>query len=159
MDCFEGVFESVSSCICSQRHARKVETPVYSLSARRGSQLQQYLPSARAAEAVYRSIFFQRRARKLYTRVFTFSGTRGSRILRYLPSAAAAGSRYRGFQTKLGNRSEKISNAMPQTNTTTVFRLTPFHSFKTIPQILLKKTFSDIRMLHEKASITGESVK
>ena len=63
------------------------------------------------------------------------------------------------FYTKLGNRSEKINNAMPQINTTTVRRLTPFHSFSTMPQILLKKTFSDIRMLHEKASITGESVK
>ena len=63
------------------------------------------------------------------------------------------------FYTKLGNRSEKINNTMPQINTTTVRRLTPFHSFSTMPQILLKKTFSDIRMLHEKASITGESAK
>lgn len=35
----------------------------------------------------------------------------------------------------------------------------PFPLFQDNPHTLLKITFSDIRMLHEKASITGESAK
>lgn len=48
---------------------------------------------------------------------------------------------------------------MPQTKTTIVCRLTPFHSFNIMPHTLLKITFSYIKMLHEKASITGDSAK
>ena len=48
---------------------------------------------------------------------------------------------------------------MPVINTTIVRRSTPFHSFNKMPQTLLKITFNDIRILHEKASITGESEK
>ena len=48
---------------------------------------------------------------------------------------------------------------MPVINTTIVRRSTPFHSFNKMPQTLLKITFSDINMLHEKASMTGEPVK
>ncbi len=48
---------------------------------------------------------------------------------------------------------------MPVTKTTIVFWSTPFHSFNKIPQILLKITFNDMRILHEKANITGESAK
>ena len=53
---------------------------------------------------------------------------------------------------------EKTNSNSPVTNTVMVRLLAPFHSFKTIPQKLLNKMFNDIRMLHEKASITGASV-
>ena len=54
---------------------------------------------------------------------------------------------------------EKTNSNSPVTNTVMVRLLAPFHSFKTIPQKLLNKMFNDIRMLHEKASITGASAK
>ena len=40
-----------------------------------------------------------------------------------------------------------------------VVLLTPFHSFNRIPQTLLNVTFNDIRILQEKASSTGLSVR
>jgi hypothetical protein len=59
----------------------------------------------------------------------------------------------------LGKTVEKIRISNPAINTVTVRRPTPFHSFNKIPHTLLKITFSDINMLHEKASMTGEPVK
>jgi hypothetical protein len=63
------------------------------------------------------------------------------------------------FYNKLGKRSENIKTAIPHIRTVMVFCCTPFHSFKRIPHILLKITFNDIRILHEKASIIGELAK
>ena len=54
---------------------------------------------------------------------------------------------------------EIIRIAIPLTSTTTVLEPAPFHSFSNIPHTLLNVTFSDISILHEKASITGESEK
>ena len=48
---------------------------------------------------------------------------------------------------------------MPVINTTIVRRSPPIHSFNKMTQTILKITFNDIRILHEKASITGESEK
>ena len=54
---------------------------------------------------------------------------------------------------------EKTNSNRPVTNTVMVRLFDPFHSFKTIPQKLLNRMFNDIKMLHEKASITGASAK
>ena len=63
------------------------------------------------------------------------------------------------YPNKLGNNNENIRIHIPDIKTMIVFLLTPFHSFNTIPHTLLNMTFSDIRILHEKASMTGESAK
>lgn len=44
--------------------------------------------------------------------------------------------------------------AMPKPSAEKVLLLVPFHSFNTIPHMLLQMTFNDIRMLQEKAIIT-----
>ena len=54
---------------------------------------------------------------------------------------------------------EEIRTINPRIKTPIVELLTPFHSFKRIPQTLLKVTFSDIRILHENANRTGLSVR
>lgn len=48
---------------------------------------------------------------------------------------------------------EAISTARPSISIPMVLALHPFHSFSRIPHTLLKVTFSDMSMLHEKQVI------
>jgi len=61
--------------------------------------------------------------------------------------------------SKFGIIKEKIKISIPNANTIIVFDPAPFHSFRTIPHTLLNVTFSDIRMLHEKAIMILPSLK
>gem|GEM_PF-3870534 len=47
-----------------------------------------------------------------------------------------------------------MSVAIPIARKNTAFLPAPTHSFRMIPQTLLKTTFNDMRMLHENAIIT-----
>lgn len=47
----------------------------------------------------------------------------------------------------------------PNDKTAIVRREHPFHSFNKMPHTLEKTTFSDINILHEKASSTGDATK
>ena len=67
--------------------------------------------------------------------------------------------RIRADYNRLGSISEKMSTSSPRHRTTPARFHAPFHSCRTIPQKLLNITLSDIRILHEKASMTGESAK
>lgn len=49
---------------------------------------------------------------------------------------------------------ENIKTAIPKARYTMDFLPEPFHSFRIMPQTLLKTTLSDINMLHENAIIT-----
>lgn len=60
---------------------------------------------------------------------------------------------------RLGIKSEAIKMIIPKTRTVTVLEPAPFHSFRRMPQTLLKVTFSDIRILQEKAIITLPSAR
>ena len=54
---------------------------------------------------------------------------------------------------------EATNTTKPMTSTEMVRAPHPFHSFNKIPHTLLNVTFNDIRILHEKASRTGLSVR
>ena len=54
----------------------------------------------------------------------------------------------------MGSINDKIRMNMPSPNVAIVFALVPFHSFKTMPQMLLQIIFNDINMLQENEIIT-----